>query len=170
MLRRRSRGFSLLEVVVATLIVGIVMVAALESLGAYIRGQTHVADESRAWLLAQDLMSEILDAKYQEPDDPPLFGPEAGENAGDRATYDDVDDYHGWSASPPEYKDGTPMSNLSGWRRRITIEQISAADLTTPVASDQGLRRITVEVSRDGQALVTMVTLRAKAWQEPPFD
>ena len=147
-----------------------VMVAALESLGAYIRGQAHVADESRAWLLAQDLMSEILDTHYQEPDDAPLFGPEAGESAGDRAAFDDVDDFHGWTCSPPEYRDGTAMSNLSLWRRDVTVEQISAGDLATPVAGDQGLRRITVEVRHDGKLLVTMVTLRAKAWQEPPFD
>ena len=61
----------MIEVVAATMIVGIVMVAALDTLGAYVRGKTQVAVQSRASLLAQDLMSEILDRNYDEPDDAP---------------------------------------------------------------------------------------------------
>jgi prepilin-type N-terminal cleavage/methylation domain-containing protein len=163
-------AFSLIEVVAATLIVGIVMVAALDTLGAYIRGKQRVAVHSRASLLAQDLMSEILDRHYDEPDDPPLFGREAAESASDRSLYDDVDDYNGWSSSPPEYKDGTPMAALGDWERRVSVQRIDADDLTTAVASDEGLLRITVEVIHEGDTIVSLTAIRARAWKEPPFD
>lgn len=168
--RLRNSGFSLLEVVVATLIVGVMMVAALESLGAYTRGQQHVAEQSRGWLLAQDLMAEVLGRRYEEPDDAVQFGREGAETLSSRSNYDDVDDYHGWDASPPQGKEGTVMSNLTGWRRRVTVERLSAADLTTAVTSEEGLRRVTVEVFYENDPVVKLVTLRAKAWQEPPFE
>ncbi|MEQ8786767.1 MAG: prepilin-type N-terminal cleavage/methylation domain-containing protein [Pirellulaceae bacterium] len=163
-------GFSLLEVVVATLIVGLLMLAALESLGAITRGQGYVAQRSRGWLLAQDMMAEVLDRGYQEPDDAPLFGREGSESSANRGDYDDTDDYHGWVASPPQSKDGAVMSNLTDWERRVTVERVSTADLVTGVASEEGLRRVTVDVRYNGVSVVKLVTLRAKAWKEPPFD
>jgi prepilin-type N-terminal cleavage/methylation domain-containing protein len=169
---RRSprRGFSLLEVVIATLIVGVMMVAALESLGAYARGQSYLAERSRGWTLAQDMLAEVLDRHYEEPDDAPVFGREGSESTGARSNYDDTDDYHGWVASPPQSKDGTVMSNLAGWERRVTVERVKADNLHVVASSDQGVRRITVEVRHDGAAIVTLVTFRTKAWQEPPFE
>lgn len=164
------RGFSLLEVVVATLIVGVMMVAALESLGALARGRSYIAERSRGWTLAQDMMAEVLDRHYEEPDDTPSFGTEGAEASGNRSDYDDTDDYHGWVASPPQSKDGTVMSNLTGWERRVTVERVKADSLHAVTSSDQGVRRITVEVRRDGATIVTLVTFRTKAWQEPPFE
>jgi MSHA pilin protein MshD len=165
-----QRGFSLVEVVIATLVVGLVMVAALNSVGAYIRGQQHVANRGRAVMLANDLMTEILTRSYEEPDDSPVFGPEPGEGAVSRADYDDVDDYHGLNNSPPLDRNGAPLAGGDPWQRAVTVEYVDPDSPGTTVGSDQGVKRITVTVYRDDTELARLVTLRARAWQNPPFE
>ena len=64
-------GFSLIEVSVATLIVGGLFVAALSTLTGATKASATNVDRATGLLLAQDLMSEILNARYVEPDDTP---------------------------------------------------------------------------------------------------
>ena len=168
--RRSRRGFSLAEVVVATLIVGIMLVAAMKTVGASVRGRIAMANRERGFLLAQQLMSEILQADYAEPDESAVFGPEASETGGTRAAFDDVDDYHNWTASPPQEKDGTPIPDRADWQRTVTLEWVNANLLTEVIGGDQGVKRITVTVSRNGQVMASLVTVRSTAWQQPPYD
>lgn len=61
---------------------------------------------------------------------------------------------------------GQPDEALVGtdnWTRRVVVAWVSPADLTTPAASDTGLKRITVTVRRGEAALVDLVALRAQA-------
>ncbi len=60
---RANGGFSLVEVSVSTLIVGLLLVSALKSAGMQARSQGIVFDQARGWLLAQDLLAEILAAE-----------------------------------------------------------------------------------------------------------
>ena len=168
--RRSRRAFSLAEVVVATLIVGIMLVAALKTVGASVRGRIAMANRERGFLLAQQLMSEILQADYAEPDESAVFGPEATETGGTRAPFDDVDDYHNWTASPPEQKDGTPIPDRADWQRTVTVEWVNDSLLTETVGNDKGTKRITVTVSRGGQVFASLETVRSEAWQQPPYD
>lgn len=168
--RSLARGFSLVEVVVATLIVGVMMVAAMNTLGAFIRGQQHMANQSRGWHLAQELASEILATLYEEPDGTPTFGRETGESASVRSAYDDADDYHLWQDSPPETRDGTPVAELAAWSRAVTVARVAVANPSLVVATDEGVKRITITVSFQDEVVATLTALRAKAWQEPPFN
>jgi prepilin-type N-terminal cleavage/methylation domain-containing protein len=173
---RPRPGFSLVEVVTATMILGVVMVAALNSLGAFIRGQQQLGDRSRGWLLAQDLLAEIMQQEYEERvlDDggasTATFGRESGESDSLRQNYDDVDDYHTWSASPPEDKYGNVDTNLNGWTRTVAIELVAPDDPEVTVGTDQGVKRITVTIHRDGKQVARMVALRSLAGPQPPFD
>ena len=168
--RPSRRAFSLAEVVVATLIVGIMLVAAMRTVGASVRGRIAMANRERGFLLAQQLMSEILQADYTEPDESAVFGPEATETGATRAAFDDVDDYHNWTASPPQEKDGTPIPDRADWQRTVTVEWVKKNLLNEPFGSDQGVKRITVTVSRSGQVYASLVTVRSTAWQQPPYD
>ncbi len=81
-------------------IVGVMVVAALTTLGGSSQSQRVRASRLLGPALAQQLMSEILQTRYQEPDEAPVLGRESGESAGSRAAYDDVDDYDWWAESP----------------------------------------------------------------------
>ena len=170
--RRRHGGlaFSLAEVLVSLLVVSTMLVAALNMVGDATIGQQKTSDRGRGQLLAQDLMIEILAQSYEEPVDPPTFGREATESDVSRANYDDVDDYDGWDASPPEQKDDTEIPDLNGWRRSVTVEYLDPNDLTAVAGNDLGIKRITVTVKRGDVVAVSMVAVRTAVAEqfEPP--
>jgi Tfp pilus assembly protein PilV len=157
------QAFSLMEATLATLLVGVSLVAALRVLGGSTAASLSNADRAAGLLLAQDLVSEILNARYVEPEEAPSFGPEPSENDATRSAFDDVDDYHNWDASPPQSKDGTAISDRTGWGRSVTVEYADPNDLTATVGSDQGVKRITVTVTRNDKVLARLVGARTSA-------
>lgn len=163
-------GLSLIEVVVSSMLVGLILVGALRCVGAVVRGRTITADEARARALAQQLMTEILNDDYVDGGLLPLFGPELGEplvSFGPRSGFNDVDDYHLWSASPPENRSGTALPNLTGWQREVSVKWVSASNPANISVSDSGVKRITVKVRRNGTLLATLVALRSKEYTIP---
>lgn len=154
-------GLSLLEVTFATMIVGGLMVAALQTVGGATRSSRANADQAIGQLLAQDLMAEILNTQYVEStESPAVFGPESTETGGTRASFDDVDDYDQWIASPPESKDGTPLANRSSWRREVVVRYVDRNDLSVATAADDGVKEITVSVFVNNRLASQRITIR----------
>jgi hypothetical protein len=147
-------------VAVSVLLVGGLLVAALTTLGGAAAGRRKIADRGLGELLAQDLMGEILRQPYEEPVDTPVFGLEASESTGNRSAFDDVDDYNGWVDSPPQRKDGTLIPEGTGWLRRVTVVYAASDDLTSTVGTDQGVKRVTVAVERNGVPAASVVAVR----------
>lgn len=156
----RGRALSMVETVISIAIVGVMMVAALNAVGASRLGQKKTGDRGKGALLAQQLMSEILRQHYVEPVDAPGFGRESSESGGDRAAYDDVDDYDAWTASPPQNKDGSVIPDLIGWQRSVEVDWVAPGDLQTPIGADQSVKRIIVTVSRDGVPVASLIAVR----------
>ena len=161
----KRAGFSLIEVVISTMLVGLILVASMKSLGAVLRHRQFTTDRDRAILLAEDLAAEILENGYSDPDEPLGFGRESGESGGRRENYNDVDDFHNWDATPPQERGGTVMTGLSTWRRIVTVEYVDPNALTNTVASDQGVKRITVNVYDSGQLVATQIAIRTSVWK-----
>jgi prepilin-type N-terminal cleavage/methylation domain-containing protein len=159
-------GFSLVEVVVSTLIVAILLVASLTVLGASRAGQLKIADRARGEQLATQLMNEILLGDYLEPDDPPLFGPEGNEIGKGRMYFDDVDDYAGWTESPLQTRGGVPLPDFDGWKRSVTVEWVSPNNLTQASASPTDLKRITVTVERGIVPVARIIAFRSSGWAQ----
>ena len=160
------RAFSLVEVLIATIIMGLLLVTAMRTVGSSIRAEIANADGCIGLSLAQGLMSEVMAAKYAEPGETPAFGPEASETGGTRSGFDDVDDYHLWNASPPRNRDGTEIPHRAGWQRSVIVEYVDAHDLTTAVGTDQGVKRITVAVKRNDDTVAELVGIRTSADQD----
>jgi len=115
------RGTTLIECTTATLIVGVLLVAALRSAGSSLRTTQGIDDLSRAQRLAGDLMNEILLEAYQEPDGAVSLGLDPGESTGNRTLFDDVDDYSNWTASPPTDASGNVLPGLTGWTQTVAV-------------------------------------------------
>ncbi|MBN2477586.1 MAG: hypothetical protein JXB62_23465 [Pirellulales bacterium] len=166
-----ARGaFSLLEVSIASVLVGLVLVVAMQTLGSAMARKLDNGNAGRASLLAHALLAEIVELGYLEPDDTPVFGPEVGEtSSGTRTAYDDVDDYHGWSCQPPTAKDGTELPDLDDWQRTVSVQYVDPDDLDAAVGGDQGIKMITVSVAHDGTTLAVMKAFVTDAWQPPPY-
>ncbi|HJQ81842.1 MAG TPA: hypothetical protein VJ828_17895 [Lacipirellulaceae bacterium] len=160
---RPRAGLSLIEVVASTMIVGVMAVAALNSLGAATRSSHSIGNRAVAIGLADELMSEILQAEYSEPSGAASLGPDSGEVGGPRSAFDDVDDYDGWNRSPPHYRDGTPMPDRDDWRHRVEVNYVLPADSTQTALSDQGAKRICVFIEYRDEILVEQIAVRTSA-------
>lgn len=162
-------AFSLAEVLVSVLLVGGLLVVALNTVGDATIARQKTSDRGRGQLLAQDLLAEILLQAYEDPVEVPTFGREPTESSVSRASYDDVDDYDGWDASPPQQKDGTAMADLVGWRRTAAVTYVTPDDLRALVGGDQGIKRIAVTVTHHDVevALLTAIRTTAAAEFEP---
>ena len=164
-------AFSLLEVVISLFLVGTVMAVALEAFVAATVGRTRNGNEARAVLLAQALIDEITDQPYVELDGTPAFGPETGEtDGGTRTSFDDVDDYNAWSASPPEAKNGTDLPLTADWSREVSVRWVSASDTETSAASDEGLKRILVTVKYKAEPAASLTVAVTRARQVLPLQ
>lgn len=158
--RACQTGLSLVEVIVATMIVGLMAVAALNSLGAATRSSESIGNRSVAAGLADELMSEIVQQPYSDPNQTPVFGREPGEPSTPRSEFDDVDDYDGWNQSPPQYPDGTVIPNRSDWRQRVTITQVNPSNPIQSVGTEQGSKQIRVTIEYRNRVLAERVVLR----------
>src|SRR5215211_4841495 len=140
------RGLTLIEVVASTMIVGLMAVASLNALGAATKSANSIGNRAVAVGLADELMSEIAMQSYSDPGGSPVFGHESGESTSVRSAFDDVDDYHGWNASPPQYRDGTVIPDRTNWRQRVTVTYVTPTNPTTTSATDQGVKRTRVTI------------------------
>jgi type II secretory pathway pseudopilin PulG len=157
---RSRRALSLIEVVASTMIVGMMAVAALNSLGAATQSSQSIGNRAVALGLADELMAEIMQAPYEDPNQTPSFGRESGEAATPRSGFDDVDDYNNWDQSPPQYRDGTVMTARTRWTQRVQIRRVDPSDPTRTLSSDQGAKRIQVTIEYDGQVMAEEYAVR----------
>lgn len=162
--RPRGRGFTLIESIISILVVGVMFVASMSVLSQSRLSRFIAADGMQGQLLAEALMSEILLQAYQEPvDDFSSLGLDTGEVAGDRSAWDDVDDYEGWTASPPQDKYGVAMIGLNGWTRTVEVGYVISNNLTTQVGANTGVKIIVVVVLHNGRQVAKLYSIRTGA-------
>jgi hypothetical protein len=156
---RLRPAFSLVEVAISTLLVGTLLVASLESVGSVFRYRNETTDAQRGSLLAEELLARILQLNYSDPDDYQIFGREWSERFS-TGIYDDVDDYDGYVESPPQDISGATMTGFSEWERRVSVDWVRTDKLMQAINSDQGAKRITVTIRKNGTTVATRWGLR----------
>jgi hypothetical protein len=162
----RRAGLSLIEVTAAVLLVSIMLAASMRSVAVARLVDYKASNAARGKLLAQGLLAEILELPYQDPLVVTVtLGPDAANLETSRATYNDVDDYNGWTETPPKNRDGTNISSdLTGWARSVVVEWVNPANLTGPASlSETHCKRVTVTVTYNGSKVTTMVGVRTDA-------
>ena len=162
-----ARALTMVEAVLSIALVGLVLTAALSAVTTAQVGEFQVAEHSRGLLLAQDLMAEILQQDYADPDSGAVanvinFGDGGVVN---RKLRDDVGDYNAWSASPPKHQDGTVMNELQGWGRSVEVVWVNPLNLSQTVGSNTGVKRITVTVTYNNVPVASLSAFRSSAWK-----
>src|SRR4051812_28670537 len=107
-----SRGLTLVECLFCCLIVSLALVSAMRALAGSAKTLQLAGDRASARALADSLMTEILSQSYKDPGALPLFGREANELLTNRAAWNDVDDYDGFTETPPTDKAGVPIPGV----------------------------------------------------------
>ena len=75
------------------------------------------------------------------------------------ADFDDVDDYHGWSSTPPVDRQGVPVPNADGFTRSAAVTLADPDDLNTISTSDQAIKQVVVTVSGNGVQAASLTAI-----------
>ncbi len=140
--RRSPAGFTLVEVLLTTLIVGLAVVGAMSAMSQAATTKHVLEDEP---LTALALASEIHALALALP-----TGDGDGSPATTAAGVSILDDLDGASFSPPLDAKLQGISEASGWRQDIQISTVSLADPSVDLPDDAGsasLLKLQVSVS-----------------------
>ena len=146
----RAFGFTLIEIIVTLVVVGIAAVALLSVFTSNVRGSADPLLQQQAITIAEAYLEEILLKAYQDPTDPEqgALGTEPGE--GSRNLFDDVQDYNHLGTT--EVRD----------QNDVAIGALSAFDVTVTVAGAtlNAVPAMLIEVRVDHPA-ISSLTLHA---------
>ncbi|MCG8405338.1 MAG: hypothetical protein MI923_09090 [Phycisphaerales bacterium] len=159
----RLRAFTLVEAILSSMVVGLMLVGALEAVRTVHTIRDATLNHAKGQLLAEDLLAEIVKHDYADGDGSSGMGQDSGEAGTDRREFDDVDDYHNWSPSAPLNVDGTQMDGMDGWTRGVVVEYVNPNDLAQVSANNTGIKRITVTVRYLGEVITVLQTVRTSA-------
>ena len=152
----------MIELVIAVAVIGGLLVAALTAVGASRGSQFKIARARQARLLGDALLTEIVQQPYEDAEAGSI-GTETGEAGGARDQFDDVDDFDGWTAGPPQLPDGTEISQFPDYVRRVTVEYVSPINLSQSSPVETGVKRVTVTVEFQGGQVASRVGYRTRA-------
>lgn len=161
--RQRAGGLSLVETLVAMVIIGLTIAAIVAGTAAFTQAGGAGLDLSTAEFLIEEIRELTASLPVIDPENGTnVFGPESGE--GTVAAYDDVDDFDGASFSPPIDIHRNPLHEFATFTQRITVENVDVADLTQ-VRGDHttDFVRVTVEIVRHGQVISSCSWIRTRS-------
>jgi prepilin-type N-terminal cleavage/methylation domain-containing protein len=108
--RQPRRGFTLIEVMIATLLIGLAIAALVAANGTLSMANGLGTDKSTAEFLAEQIRELTALLAVVDPETAlTAFGPEEGSLAG----YDDVDDFDGATFSPPIGADRVALNGFA---------------------------------------------------------
>ncbi len=159
--RFRRQGLTLLEALIAALLLAVVTVAVSQAILASQMQTLDVMHRSRALELAEVLMEEILRLPYDDPDGTSALGPDTGETL--RGDFDNVDDFHGFTESAGNVADAAGLTYEESYQVFSRSVSIQSSSTTVPAFVDpiEGLS-ITVSVQDSLGASWSLQTFCAK--------
>lgn len=157
---QRTKGVTLVELIITIVILSVALLGVVSMYSKAIERSANPLIYARSIELGQTFMDEILTKKYDEqtpvggvPVATTLtaegdFGPDGSES---RATYNDVDDYHGASYTSLELITGDALDQYVNYQVDISvsyIDEVQDSSLrTTASLSSNNMKRITIVVS-----------------------
>lgn len=143
------RGFILVEVSITYLILSLALVALIPVFILAIRAAKNTEQIEAATQLSVELIEEIRLRKWDEATPIPqayITGPgpigvNTGEVASDKRTFDDIDDFNGWSENPPMDPMMNPLSAFSAYSRTVTVQYVDPS--LNPAASATDYKKVT---------------------------
>lgn len=160
-----KEGYLLIEASITCLIISLSLVALVPMFILSLRANTKTEQVKVATQLSVELLEEIRLRKWdQKTPSPPqsialgsAIGVDSGETASDKRTFNDIDDFNGWSESPPMDPLMQPLSNFSGYSRNVTVSYVDAG--MNPNAGPTDYKEVTVCTQRSGMSPACLSTL-----------
>ena len=157
---RHENGFSLIEVLIAILLVGLAIVALVTASGSFTIANGAGADLSTAEFLIEQIRELTTLLPVVDPESATAtFGPEEAGLAG----YDDLDDFSGAGFSPPISADRQVLNDFAAFTQQITVENVSGADFEQVVGDHLSpFVRVTVRVVLNSKEISSASWIRAR--------
>lgn len=138
----KTKGFSLIELVITIVIIGIALTALTSSLFSGVGRNADPLWQAKATHLSQAYLDEILAMRYQE--DSPIGGGSVGscsidgaetgsgigEGESSRSLFDDVDDYHGLTESAG-FLDEITSPSYSGYSVSVEVTCVGSTNTSS---------------------------------------
>jgi MSHA pilin protein MshD len=155
-----NRGFTLVEVLIAVVLVGIAIAGLLEANGAFTRVNGAGLDLTTAEFLTDQIRELTAVLPVVDPETgTATFGPEETS----LAAYDDVDDFNGRTFSPPIDAGRNTLTALARYSQVITVDNVSGTNLRTVVGHHSStFYRVTVRVLLNGLQISSETWMRTK--------
>ena len=123
--RRRQRGgFTLAEVLLASAILAVMVTAVTQTIVAGQAQSYNALHEQRALALGEALLEEVLAKPLDDPQGETGNGPDTDEDAADRSTFDNADDYAGYTEAAGGLRDAAGVlypANYQRFERKVTV-------------------------------------------------
>ncbi len=133
--RRGLGGFTLIEVVVATVLVGLALVAMMTSVGSNTRVNDAGTKLTQGTFLAQEIREWTLSLPFRDQDAGDL-GNQPGQDGSDPQIWvDDLDDLMDVTYCPPRDGQGYAISTLPSWSQTISMTWRDPDDLGSIVSA-----------------------------------
>lgn len=154
--RRRggTRGFTLVEVLVAAAIMGVMLVALMEAFKVGLQALQQSERMTVASSLVEEIHQMTLTLPVSDPETPSSWGQEVGESG---PPFDDADDLDGMTFSPPVNADGNVITGLDGYGQQVTVVSVSEQDFGQTVGDGASpVSRVTVVITCQGDEVCRM--------------
>ena len=164
-IRKDARGVTLVELMLALAIILLVIAPLVKALYQGMKGSVRFGETNKAIQLAQELTEEIKQKKWDETTPigggaattPSAIGIDGGETAGNKTTYDDIDDYNGLVEHPPKDINNVEIPNSSHFTRTVTVAYVNilmanppAVNLVQISGATTNYKQITVTITWEG--------------------
>lgn len=142
-IKQRQQGFTLIELIIFIVVVGIGVAGILSVYTTTVRNSADPLVRKQAMAIAESLMEEITAKEFANPT--------GGYTGGSRVLWDDVDDFNGYTSTGITDVLGTAVAGLTGYN----VSPVVA--VTTVTVGSASLKRIVVSVT-DTQGQVISLT------------
>jgi type II secretory pathway pseudopilin PulG len=165
---KRSQGFSLLEILISVLLVGLSITALVIANSSFTTANATGADISTAEFLIEQIRELTATLPVMDPALTPAtwttLGPEAGEST--VASYDDVDDFDGFNSTvlgAPIDAGKNTLAHLAAFSQQVIVQNVSASNFSSAAADGStDFVRVTVTVSMNGSTINSASWIRAR--------
>lgn len=139
----KKAGFSLIEVLVAIILVGIAIAALVAASSSFTRANAAGAELATAEFLIEQIRELTAALLYDELDD--FVGADGVE-----------------SFCPPIDADRTVLNDFAAFTQQVAVKNVSGSDLEQVVGYDSSFVRVSVEVSLNSRPISSVSWIRAR--------
>jgi len=157
---RYENGFSLIEVLIAVILVGLAIASLVAANSSFTKANGAGVNLSTAEFLVEQIRELTTLLPVIDPETgTDTFGPESAETV---ANYDDLDDFDGANFSPPISTSREVLNNFAAFSQQITVENVNTANFEqVDTDHNSNFVRVTVRVLLNSQEVSSASWIRA---------